>query len=118
MCGNYSRPGNSLTERFPLTVEALLRLPRAPRAARRMQSHTRLCPGEDCARPASQRAYRDGRADRGRSRLQDRAGKHRVESEGLALSQTHDWLKMKNPIWPAVKPEAEEDWECEVIGFH
>jgi hypothetical protein len=43
--------------------------------------------------------------------LANGAGGHRVEAEGLALSQRPiiDWLKMKNPNAPAVKREAEED---------
>jgi len=39
---------------------------------------------------------------------------HRVEAKGIrptVRDASPDWLKMKNPVAPAVKREAEEDWK-------
>ena len=62
--------------------------------------------------PALQRAYRRRRPDHLRPRLQDGTRRHRVETEGLALSlgALAGLAQNKNPAAPAVKREAEEEW--------
>jgi hypothetical protein len=39
-----------------------------------------------CPRPAAQRAHRGRRADRVRARLQDGAGRHRLEAQDLEIA--------------------------------
>jgi hypothetical protein len=83
----YSRPGNDLTDRFPLIVEALARL----RARSCVVDGEAVCCGDDGVRSFDRihylrRAHRGWRADRLRPRLQDGARRHRIEAEGFALS--------------------------------
>ena len=75
------------------TLASILRKSRPRRAPERAPG----APGRRCRLPA---------------RLQDGAGRDRLEAAGIALSigRSPDWLKFKNPEAPAVRREAEEDW--------
>jgi bifunctional non-homologous end joining protein LigD len=97
----YSRPGNDLTDRFPLIVEALARL----------RSRSCILDGEAVA------------CDENGLASFDRIRHHRVDERcfwTFSTSKRKDSpfksgrslhsLKMKNPAYAAVKREAEEDW--------
>jgi len=104
----YSRPGNDLTHRFPLIVETLARL----------RSRSCIIDGEAVACDDNGVASFDLIRHH---RHNDRAFAHacKMGLEGIVSKRkdsmyrsgrSPDWLKMKNPVAPAVRREEEEEW--------
>jgi bifunctional non-homologous end joining protein LigD len=104
----YSRPGNDLTDRFSLIVEALARL----------RSRSCIIDGEVVACKArvgirfnEHLEFDDGEAvfnHACRMGLEGIVSKRK--DSPYRSGRSPDWLKMKNPACDAVKREAEEDW--------
>jgi ATP-dependent DNA ligase len=100
----YSRPGNDLTHRFPLIVDALARL----------RSRSCIIDGEAVACDdkgiASFGLVRHHKANERIFLYAFQGIVSKRKNSACRSGRSPDWLKMKNPACVAVTRESEEDW--------